>query len=513
MKPTISLRRALADTQLLGNALPGASWQAWRTLLIAAMGEVLDDDERKIFQQLTKRAHPPTTRANTLAFVVGRRGGKSKATATLAAYIAALVNHSDVLVRGETGTLLIVAADMRQATIVHGHVAAAFAGSPILAQLVGRQTAETIELNNHISIECRPANYRRLRGATYVAAICDELCFWYSDDNYSNPDTEVLAAIKPGLLTTHGPLVMASSAYAQNGVLYNTWRQHFGQPGDTLVAYGSSRDFNPTLPQSEIDAELKRDHARNAAEYLSQWRSDVAGFINAEVVRACVSHNTFERSPQRHHSYVAFCDPSLGATDSMTLCIGHYEANRQVVVVDAIRETQPPFSPEQVTEDFAAILKTYRVSTCTGDRVGGAWVAEQFGKFGILYTPAAQPKAMLYQDALALLNSRRVDLLDHDRTVAQFCALERSPGRGGGRDVIDHRPGAHDDVANAVAGLISTLLAGPGRYNLDAMCDWSPTDPTPAEVYRKNRLRCPPNMAPQDFARISKPVASPMMFP
>ena len=106
---------------------------------------------------------------STLAIVCGRRGGKSRATATFAAYLAGLVDYSDVLVRGETGVLLVVAADLKQAGIVRGYIAAAFENSPILGQLIGRQSSDTIELTNDISVECRPASYRKLRGATYVA--------------------------------------------------------------------------------------------------------------------------------------------------------------------------------------------------------------------------------------------------------------------------------------------------------------------------------------------------------
>ena len=47
MIPRITLRKALADPQLLGGALTGDSWQAWRALLIAAMGEELTDDGGK----------------------------------------------------------------------------------------------------------------------------------------------------------------------------------------------------------------------------------------------------------------------------------------------------------------------------------------------------------------------------------------------------------------------------------------------------------------------------------
>ena len=41
MKPTVPIRSALTDPGLLGNVLAGDSWRAWRTLLIAAMGEAL----------------------------------------------------------------------------------------------------------------------------------------------------------------------------------------------------------------------------------------------------------------------------------------------------------------------------------------------------------------------------------------------------------------------------------------------------------------------------------------
>ena len=48
MTPRTTLRKALADPQLLGGALAGESWQSWRALLIAAMGEELTDEEREI---------------------------------------------------------------------------------------------------------------------------------------------------------------------------------------------------------------------------------------------------------------------------------------------------------------------------------------------------------------------------------------------------------------------------------------------------------------------------------
>ena len=104
MIPTIALRKALLDPLLLGTALAGDSWAAWRTLLLAAMGEALTDEERQIFKQLTGREREPNTRVEEFVGVIGRRGGKSRAISVLSTYIAGLCKHPN-LVRGEKGTL------------------------------------------------------------------------------------------------------------------------------------------------------------------------------------------------------------------------------------------------------------------------------------------------------------------------------------------------------------------------------------------------------------------------
>jgi hypothetical protein len=51
-----------------------------------------------------------------------------------------------------------------------------------------------------VTIEIHTASFRSTRGYTVVAALCDELAFWPSDEQAS-PDTEILAAIRPGMIT------------------------------------------------------------------------------------------------------------------------------------------------------------------------------------------------------------------------------------------------------------------------------------------------------------------------
>ena len=277
MTPTVTMRKALSDAGLLKHVLAGDSWRTWRVLLIAAMGERLTDDERVIFKQITGREHEPNKRVSELEVIAGRRGGKTIALAAQATYISALCDHRDTLAPGETGVCLCLAQDSRISQKLLDFVQENLERSPVLAQLVVGRSQDTLQLKNNITIESRPASFRKLRGPTYVAVICDELAFWYVDDFYVNPDVEILAAAKPGLMTTHGPLIMASSPYAKRGVLYENYKRHYGPNGSPaiLVAKGTTRDFNPTISQEEIDAELEKDRARNTAEYLAEFRADL----------------------------------------------------------------------------------------------------------------------------------------------------------------------------------------------------------------------------------------------
>ena len=136
----------------------------------------------------------------------------------------------------------------------------------------------------------------------------------------------------------------------------------------------------------------------------------------------------------------------------MSLCISHYDYKTQSTIIDALRWFKPPFSPEIVVKEFATTLKNYRISTVVGDKYGGCWPSEQFSKFNIRYDPSAKTKSELYTDLLPLINSGRISLLDIPKCTNQLLALERRTARGG-KDLIDHPSGHHDDLANAVAGV------------------------------------------------------------
>ena len=165
-------------------------------------------------------------------------------------------------------------------------------------------------------------------------------------------------------------------------------------------------------------------------------------------------------------TYRAFVDPSGGSEDAMTVAVAHKTTSPdERVIVDAVREVRPPFSPSAVVDDFAVLLKSYRVSKVIGDHYGGEFVKEPFRKNGISYELCKRPKSGRFRDMLPLLNSGHITLPRHDRLIAQIVGLERRVSRAG-RDSIDHAPGGHDDIANAVSGVVGAI-SGVGAFDFE----------------------------------------------
>jgi hypothetical protein len=458
MKQQKTVRQALEDPNLLGKTLAGSTWAGWRTLLLALAGEALLPDELALFTKLTGRPTSPASWVKEFYGIIGRRGGKSRAMGVLAAYLATLCRYP-MLVAGERGVVLVIAPDQRQASGILGYAAGALEESPILRQQIVRRTADTIELKGNIFIEVRAASFRRLRGSTLVAGLLDELAFFMPDETSNNPDTEIVNALKPALLTTGGPLIGISSPYARKGVLWDAYNRNFGPDGDPriLVAQGASRDLHPDLPEADIQAEYDKDYAFASAEYGAQFRTDLESFVSPEIVDACTDAD-FERPYNPNHGYMAFIDPSGGSADSMTMAIAHCEEG--ITVLDVVREVAPPFNPSEVVDQFCKTMKEYGISRCVGDRYAVEWVVSAFSACGVSYEHSEQNKSELYGSLLPMLNSGAVALLTNDRLRRQLLSLERRTGRG--RDVIDHPRNQHDDVANAVAGALVLAKLEPG---------------------------------------------------
>lgn len=433
------------------------TYRSWFAFLAALFGLAMTDDQLATYRKHTGRDEPPDVVQQEAWLVIGRRGGKSFVMALIAVYLACFFDYRRYLAPGERATVMVIAADRRQARVIIRYVRAMLTGIPMLAAMIMRDTADSFDLDNSVTIEVGTASFRATRGYTYAAVLCDEIAFWRTDDA-AEPDYAILDAIRPGMATIPTSMLLcASSPYARRGALWDAFKRYFGKAEGPLVWKATTRDMNPTVREHIVRQALERDHASASAEYLAEFRSDIEAFVTREVVEACMTLGIIERPYVARTTYRAFVDPSGGSNDSMTLAIAHQEGDR--AVLDVMRERKPPFSPEGVVEDFCAVLKAYGLREVTGDRYAGEWPRERFRKHGIAYNLAEKPRSDLYRDLLPALNSRTADLLDSDRLLNQLVGLERRVARGG-KESIDHAPGGHDDLANAVAGVVDLCLAG-----------------------------------------------------
>ncbi|WP_293875878.1 hypothetical protein [Sphingomonas sp. UBA978] len=457
----ITFAEACRDPELFGDWFKADTWAVWRVIDKALFGEPLGADELAIFTEITGRAEAPTEAATEGWFICGRRSGKDVKASALATFLATFgaeqMGFLDHVVPGETVMVQLIAKDRRQARVCLGYMKAYFR-KPLFAQMVEKDTATGIELTNGITIEITTNDVGGTRGPTVVAAVFDEVAFW-SAENSANPDQDVYNAVKPAMATVPGAMLFGiSSPYARRGLLWNKHKKHYGKDGKVLVVQAPTWRMNPNIKRDGefLTEQYANDASSAAAEYGAQFRTDVEAFVSLEVVEACVAPGVHERGPRSDVTYSAFVDPSGGSQDSMTLAISHHEGDTDdgLTVIDATREVKPPFSPEGVVEEFCTLLKLYGISEVTGDRYAGEWPREQFRKHGVSYIVSDKTRSDLYRDMLPVLNSGRVVLLDDDKLVSQIVGLERRTARGG-KDSIDHAPGGHDDIANAVAGAIA----------------------------------------------------------
>jgi hypothetical protein len=450
----MTLPEAMRDPNLFGRHFKGASWAAWRVFIAALSGGVGDF---ATYAACTGRTVWPSSPFTEAVTIVGRRGGKSRILALIAAFLATLKDYGPYLAAGEVATIAVLAADRSQARSIFRFVLGFLRSAPLLDQLIVRRDAETIELSNRVTIEITTASFRSTRGYSYAAVLADEVAFWRSDETSANPDVEILRALRPGLASIPGSmLLIASSPYAKRGELYNAFRRHYGKDdARVLVWKADTATMNPSIDSRIIAEAYESDPEAARAEYGGEFRDDLADFVSRETVDAVTMWGRAELPSEPGVAYSAFCDPSGGVSDAMTLAIGHLGSS-DMCVLDAVLDIRPPFNPEEAVARCAALLRRYGVATVTGDKYAGEWPVARFREHGIEFVQSARPKSNLYRDLLSLLNAGRVELLDVPRLAAELCGLERRTARSG-RDSIDHAPGGHDDLANAVAGCLVQL--------------------------------------------------------
>jgi hypothetical protein len=457
-----------------------STWSTWLAILKSAFALPLDDEEHAIFASVAGNRNLPKQRVRELWCIIGRRGGKSRVAAALAIYFALFVKHK--LSAGEKAMVLVLAATIEQAQVVFGYVEAFLNSSPALRKEIASTTRNEIRLRNGLSIAIHANSFRSIRGRTLCAAIFDEVAYW-RDDTTATPDTEVYSAVLPALLTTNGMLVGISSPYRRVGLMHAKHKQHFGTDSDTLVIQGPTLAFNKTLDPVAIAAQSQADPTAARSEWDAEFRADISTFLDDNLIDAAIDRaRPLELPPQPNLYYRAFVDVSAGAVagDAYAIAIGHRAEGRYVI--DCIRGRQGPFDPVELTKEYAARCKQYKVTSVTGDKYALEWVTSAWRTAGIRYIRSELTASELYLESLPLWTRSQVAIPDHPTLVRELRLLERSPARLA-REQVSHPRGVHDDYANVTCGVLCGLATylGAASYH-DAIARATKDDVATAEL-------------------------------
>ena len=187
------------------------SWEPWRAFLAALQALPMTAEQLDRYRHHTGRFEPPAKPARYAELVVGRRGGKSRVLALIAAYLACRRRSSPYIVPGETPVVAIIAKDRQQAKVILGYIRGFLRSIPLFAELIEDELAETIRLSNGVVIEVHTASIGAPRGRTFLAVLCDETAFWSVEGDSANPDVEVINAVQAWSLDD--PIQFASDRF------------------------------------------------------------------------------------------------------------------------------------------------------------------------------------------------------------------------------------------------------------------------------------------------------------
>ena len=165
----------MKDNNVFGKHFRGSTWDAWRVFLCALFALPMTPEQFAIFQKHTGRGAPSTAPLHEAWLVCGRRSGKSFMLACIAVFLAAFRDWRPFLGPGEVATIMIIAADRRQARVIMRYCLGLLRAVPMLKQLIEGQTAESITLRNRVVIEVHTASFRSTRGYSLIACSATRL--------------------------------------------------------------------------------------------------------------------------------------------------------------------------------------------------------------------------------------------------------------------------------------------------------------------------------------------------
>ena len=223
-------------------------------------------------------------------------------------------------------------------------------------------------------------------------------------------------------------------------------RRRAGDPSDVSPA-------NPTLDAPLVEQALEEDPAAARAEWLGEWRDDLASFIDLELIEYAIDRGVLVRPSRPGVPYLGFVDAQRHGSGRFAVAIAHKDGDE--IILDLAHEVSPPFSPSEPSPRFARCSRLWRQvgrgrQVSAGLCDGGLRTAS-----GPLRLQRARQVADLCR-GVAPVDERPCAADRQQELDAQFASLERRTSPVG-RDRIDH--GAKVTTTLATRALVLVLVA------------------------------------------------------
>ncbi len=403
----------------------------------------------------------PSGCRDVVVAVCGARAGKSYVLIALRLLHGLFVRDLHSLAPGQKAISLVVAPDMRLVKEVIGYARGALQSHPRLAELIEGDTEHSLTVRRPIdgrlvSLEALPATRGggAVRGRSLIDAALDETAFFGNED-YAVSDVNLFKAIGPRVLKG-GQIIVASTPWGEDGLLYSMFKENYGHPITALAAHAPTLMMHDT-PEKRgyVERERLRDPDNARREFDAQFMTSGTGqFFDSNAIKGAVQdYGDTYRNPRYRYA----CGIDLGfKSDSSALVVVEFDSNHYRVV--RVEELKPgpdrPLQPSEVVATFAGIAKEFGLAHVISDGHYREAIAEhlQTHSLSLIDAPQGQTgKVESYARARAVLHEGRCILPDHPRLLSQLRAVVSKPTPGGGLSISSPRKpgGGHGDLVSA----------------------------------------------------------------
>ncbi len=395
------------------------------------------------------------TRKRVVVSVCGRRAGKSYVGVALRLLHGMLVRNVPTLPAGIAAVTMVFAPRDTMRMEVFRYARGAVESKLELRRRLVIDTKDTFSLrrDDGKEVEFRQgvatAGAIAARGCWFTDFAMDEVAF-FRDDSFKVNDDELFQAGQAALLPG-GQIILASTPWAETGLLYRYWRD---RPDDAVVAHCPTLTLNDTETTREIVAAAERLDPDNAKrEFGAQFMTTgTTVFFESATIDAATTDEKFEL--QAGDVVAAGADFAFLGDSSALVMVAR--RGNVLHVYDGAEERPDehgPLKPSRTVRSFAErIAGRCRYVMCDGHNL--ASILEHFEEHDLVYAPAPQTPSETHVRARMLMRELRVKIHPlpfRDRLLQQMREVHGKPTSGGRMTI--HYPrwakGGHGDLCAA----------------------------------------------------------------